>query len=206
MVVKKASILNSVPTMTVANEEVTLTQGESWSVDLHGVTANDKEDKELEVIVDGTVDTSVVGTHKVVVYAVDTQGAKVTRQLTVVVNAKKNSVPVVTAHDITINKGEKYDVSKHEAQATDAEEGPLTSQITYETNVDTSRVGVYQTTFSVQDSTGVTASITVKVEVLAVNPTITCKEDITINQNESFDKSMINATARMLMVLTFQVL
>lgn len=196
VVVKKASILNSAPTMTVANEEVTLTQGESWSVDLHGVTANDTEDGDLEVIVDGTVDTSVVGTHKVVVYAVDTNGAKVTRQLTVVVNAKKNSVPVVTAHDITINKGEKYDVSKHEAQATDAEDGPLTNKITYKTNVDTSRVGVYQTTFSVQDSAGVTASITVKVEVLAVNPTITCKENITIDQNESFDKSMINATAK----------
>ena len=196
VVVKKASILNSVPTMTVAKEEVTLTQGEPWNVGLHGVTANDREDGDLEVIVDGTVDTSVVGTHKVVVYAVDTNGAKVTRQLTVVVNAKKNSVPVVTAHDITINKGEKYDVSKHEAQATDAEDGPLTNKITYETNVDTSRVGVYQTTFSVQDSAGITASITVKVEVLAVNPTITCKEDITINQNESFDKSMINATAK----------
>lgn len=196
VVVKKASILNSAPTMTVANEEVTLTQGESWSVDLHGVTANDTEDGDLEVIVDGTVDTSVVGTHKVVVYAVDTNGAKVTRQLTVVVNAKKNSVPVVTAHDITINKGEKYDVSKHEAQATDAEDGPLTNKITYKTNVDTSRVGVYQTTFSVQDSAGVTASITVKVEVLAVNPTITCKENITIDQNESLDKSMINATAK----------
>lgn len=196
VVVKKASILNSVPTMTVAKEEVTLTQGESWNVGLHGVTANDREDGDLEVIVDGTVDTSVVGTHKVVVYAVDTNGAKVTRQLTVVVNAKKNSVPVVTAHDIKINKGEKYDVSKHEAQATDAEDGPLTNKITYETNVDTSRVGVYQTTFSVQDSAGVTTSITVKVEVLAVNPTITCKENITINQNESFDKSMIKATAK----------
>lgn len=196
VVVKKASILNSVPTMTVAKEEVTLTQGESWNVGLHGVTANDREDGDLEVIVDGTVDTSVVGTHKVVVYAVDTNGAKVTRQLTVVVNAKKNSVPVVTAHDITINKGEKYDVSKHEAQATDAEDGPITNKITYKTNVDTSRVGVYETTFSVQDSAGVTSSITVKVEVLAVNPTITCKENITIDQNQSFDKSMINATAK----------
>ena len=196
VVVKKASILNSAPTMTVAKEEVTLTQGESWNVGLHGVTANDTEDGELKVLVDGTVDTSVVGTHKVVVYAVDTNGAKVTRQLTVVVNAKKNSVPVVTAHDITINKGEKYDVSKHEAQATDAEDGPITNKITYKTNVDTSRVGVYETTFSVQDSAGVTSSITVKVEVLAVNPTITCNENITINQNESFDKSMIKATAK----------
>ena len=196
VVVKKASILNSAPTMTVAKEEVTLTQGESWNVGLHGVTANDTEDGELKVLVDGTVDTSVVGTHKVVVYAVDTNGAKVTRQLTVVVNAKKNSVPVVTAHDITINKGEKYDVSKHEAQATDTEDGPLTDKITYKTNVDTSRVGVYETTFSVQDSAGVTSSITVKVEVLAVNPTITCNENITINQNESFDKGMIKATAK----------
>ncbi len=193
---EKAVDINSVPTMEVANETVTLVKGDKWSLDLHGVTANDKEDGKLEVKVEGNVDTNVVGTYKITVTAVDSQGAKVARQLTVVVNDKKNSVPVITAQDIQINKGQRYDVALHNAQATDAEDGNLTSKISYETNVDTTRVGRYQTTFKVQDSQGVEASITVTVEVLAVNPTLTCKDTVEINQGDNYSTSLIGATAK----------
>ena len=188
--------INSAPTMKVAHETVTITKGDKWSIDLHGVTATDKEDGNLEVKVEGTVDTNTVGTYKVTVTAVDSQGAKVARQLTVVVNDKKNSVPVIMAQDITINKGQKYDVALHNATATDAEDGNLTSKITYTTTVDTTRVGKYQTTFKVQDSQGVEASITVNVEVLAVNPILTCKDQIEINQGDNYSNSLIGATAK----------
>ncbi len=160
---EKSVDINSVPTMEVKNETVTLVKGDKWSLDLHGVSANDKEDGKLEVKVEGKVDTNTVGTYKITVTAVDSQGAKVVRQLTVIVNDKKNSVPVITAQDIQINKGQRYDVALHNAQATDAEDGNLTSKITYTTTVDTTRVGKYQTTFKVQDSQGVEASITVNV-------------------------------------------
>lgn len=188
--------INSAPTMEVAHETVTLVKGDKWSIDLHGVTATDKEDGNLEVKVEGAVDTNTVGTYKITVTAVDSQGAKVARQLTVVVNDKKNSVPVIVAQDITINKGQKYDVALHNATATDAEDGNLTSKITYTTTVDTTRVGKYQTTFKVQDSQGVEASITVNVEVLAVNPTLNCKDQIEINQGDNYSNSLIGATAK----------
>ena len=192
---EKSVDINSVPTMEVANETVTLVKGDKWSLDLHGVTANDKEDGKLEIKVEGNIDTNTVGTYKITVTAVDSQGAKVARQLTVIVNDKKNSVPVITAQDIQINKGQRYDVALHNAQATDAEDGNLTSKITYTTTVDTTRVGKYQTTFKVQDSQGVEASITVNVEVLAVNPTLTCKDTVEINQGDSYSTSLIGATA-----------
>ena len=192
---EKAVDINSVPTMEVKNETVTLVKGDKWSLDLHGVTANDKEDGKLEVKVEGKVDTNTVGTYKITVTAVDSQGAKVVRQLTVIVNDKKNSVPVITAQDIQINKGQRYDVALHNAQATDAEDGNLTSKITYTTTVDTTRVGKYQTTFKVQDSQGVEASITVNVEVLAVNPTLNCKDTVEINQGDNYSTSLIGATA-----------
>lgn len=188
--------INSAPTMEVAHEVVTIVKGDKWSIDLHGVTATDKEDGNLEVKVEGKVDTNTVGTYKITVTAVDSQGAKVARQLTVVVNDKKNSVPVIMAQDITINKGQKYDVALHNATATDAEDGNLTSKITYTTTVDTTRVGKYQTTFKVQDSQGVEASITVNVEVLAVNPTLNCKDQIEINQGDSYSNNLIGATAK----------
>lgn len=188
--------INSAPTMEVAHETVTLVKGDKWSIDLHGVTATDKEDGNLEVKVEGAVDTNTVGTYKIIVTAVDSQGAKVARQLTVVVNDKKNSVPVIMAQDITINKGQKYDVALHNATATDAEDGNLTSKITYTTTVDTTRVGKYQTTFKVQDSQGVEASITVNVEVLAVNPTLTCKDQVEINQGDNYSNDLIGATAK----------
>ncbi|MCI9302855.1 immunoglobulin-like domain-containing protein [Clostridium sp.] len=188
--------INSAPTMEVAHETVTLVKGDKWSIDLHGVTATDKEDGNLEVKVEGAVDINTVGTYKITVTAVDSQGAKVARQLTVVVNDKKNSVPVIVAQDITINKGQKYDVALHNATATDAEDGNLTSKITYTTTVDTTRVGKYQTTFKVQDSQGVEASITVNVEVLAVNPTLNCKDQIEINQGDNYSNNLIGATAK----------
>ncbi|WP_299997176.1 immunoglobulin-like domain-containing protein [uncultured Clostridium sp.] len=193
---EKSVDINSVPTMEVKNETVTLVKGDKWSLDLHGVSANDKEDGKLEVKVEGKVDTNTVGTYKITVTAVDSQGAKVVRQLTVIVNDKKNSVPVITAQDIQINKGQRYDVALHNAQATDAEDGNLTSKITYTTTVDTTRVGKYQTTFKVQDSQGVEASITVNVEVLAVNPTLTCKDTVEINQGDNYSTSLIGATAK----------
>lgn len=193
---EKSVDVNSLPTMEVKNETVTLVKGDKWSLDLHGVSANDKEDGKLEVKVDGNVDTNTVGTYKITVTAVDSQGAKVVRQLTVIVNDKKNSVPVITAQDIQINKGQRYDVALHNAQATDAEDGNLTSKITYTTTVDTTRVGKYQTTFKVQDSQGVEASITVNVEVLAVNPILTCKDTVEINQGDNYSTSLIGATAK----------
>lgn len=188
--------INSAPTMEVAHETVTLVKGDKWSIDLHGVTATDKEDGNLVVKVEGKVDTNTVGTYKITVTAVDSQGTKVARQLTVVVNDKKNSVPVIVAQDITINKGQKYDVALHNATATDAEDGNLASKITYTTTVDTTRVGKYQTIFKVQDSQGVEASITVNVEVLAVNPTLNCKDQIEINQGDNYSNNLIGATAK----------
>lgn len=174
--------MNLAPKMTVEHEEVTVVQGKSWNIDMHGVSVFDGEEGFLEVNVKGSVDTNRLGTQHVVVYATDSKGAKVERQLTIKIVEPKNSAPIITADRVVIKQGQKYDVSMHNAKATDAEEGTLTDRITYTTNVDTSMSGIYQTTFTVKDSQGLSASITVEVQVLAVAPTIVAKDVIEIKQ------------------------
>lgn len=177
-----ATALNNAPTLNVENEEVSIRKGDAWNISMHGVTANDTEDGKLEVKVSGTVDTNTLGTQHVVVYAVDKQGAKTSRQLTINVVKPKNSAPIITADNVVIKQGQKYDVSMHNAKATDAEEGTLTHKITYTTDVDTSRYGIYHTTFTVKDSEGLSTSITVEVQVTAVAPTIVSKDVFEIQQ------------------------
>lgn len=188
--------MNLAPKMTVEHEEVTVVQGKSWNIDMHGVEIFDGEDGFLEVKVKGSVDTSKLGTQHVVVYATDSKGAKVERQLTIKIVEPKNSAPIITADRVVIKQGQKYDVSMHNAKATDAEEGTLTDRITYTTNVDTSMSGIYQTTFTVKDSQGLSASITVEVQVLAVAPTIVSKDVVEVKQyTEGFTFKDLGITA-----------
>lgn len=188
--------MNIAPKMTVEHEEVTVVQGKSWNIDMHGVSVFDAEEGFLKVSVKGSVDTNRLGTQHVVVYASDSKGAKVERQLTIKVVEPKNSAPIITADRVVIKQGQKYDVSMHNAKATDAEEGTLTDRITYKTNVDTSMSGIYQTTFTVKDSQGLSASITVEVQVLAVAPTIVSKDVVEVKQyTEGFTFKDLGITA-----------
>lgn len=188
--------MNLAPKMTVEHEEVTVVQGKSWNIDMHGVSVFDGEEGFLEVNVKGSVDTNRLGTQHVVVYATDSKGAKVERQLTIKIVEPKNSAPIITADRVVIKQGQKYDVSMHNAKATDAEEGTLTDRITYTTNVDTSMSGIYQTTFTVKDSQGLSASITVEVQVLAVAPTIVAKDVVEVKQyTEGFTFKDLGITA-----------
>lgn len=188
--------MNLAPKMTVKNEEVTVVQNKEWNIDMHGVEIFDGEDGFLEVKVKGSVDTSKLGTQHIVVYATDSKGAKVERQLTIKIVEPKNSAPIITADRVVIKQGQKYAVSMHNAKATDAEEGTLTDRITYTTNVDTSMSGIYQTTFTVKDSQGLSASITVEVQVLAVAPTIVSKDVVEVKQyTEGFTFKDLGVTA-----------
>lgn len=66
---------------------------------------------------------------------------------------EENNLPVIFASNITIKVGDKFNPMDN-VTASDKEDGDLTSKITVKGNVDTSKVGVYKLTYTVEDSKG----------------------------------------------------
>lgn len=97
-----------------------------------------------------------------------------------------NNQPVINASDKTINEGDTFNPLEG-VTASDAENGNLTSKITYESNVNTSKEGTYKVTYTVVDNSNFHASKTVSVKVVSSEiPTITAS-DREVKQFTSFD-------------------
>ncbi|WP_099221922.1 immunoglobulin-like domain-containing protein [Listeria costaricensis] len=108
-----------------------------------------------------------------------------------------NTAPVINASDKEIQVGDKFD-PKADVTATDKEDGDLTSKIAVTKNeVDTSKAGVYDVSYSVTDSGNLTTTkaikVTVKENPVNTAPTIQA-EDRTIGLNANFDP-LENVTA-----------
>ena len=145
------------PTLTVP-DAATIHVGDSFDPMEKGL-AIDKEDGDLtsKVKVDGKVDTSKAGTYVLTYKVTDSKGNEVTTKQTVTVKVKeevKNEMPMIKVPaTTTITKGEKFDPMVG-VSATDKEDGDLTSKVTYEGTVDTSRTDTFEIKYSVRDSVG----------------------------------------------------
>ncbi|GAA0101722.1 hypothetical protein UT300012_24370 [Paraclostridium bifermentans] len=158
-------VANEKPVLNVPQERFELTQGDAWSNDRIGATATDKEDGKLDVKYEGNVDTNKPGEYTITVSATDSKGQTTSAKVVVVVKEKEvpNEAPVVTADDITVNQGDKFDYSMLNAKATDKEDG--SAKITYDGAVNTAKPGKYTVVVTATDSKGATASIEVVVTV-----------------------------------------
>ena len=195
---------NEAPTITA--DDLTLYTGDEFSKDMLNIKATDKEDGDLtdKVEISGKVDTSKAGTYKLTLTVKDSKGAKAEKKVTVTVKQKVvkpevNEAPVITAKDITLNVGDKFNLADLQIKATDREDGDLTDKVAVEGNVNTTKAGVYTITITVQDSKGAIATkkvtVTVKEkEVVNTKPTISA-DNVTITEGDSFDKSMLNIKA-----------
>ncbi|TPV47360.1 M4 family metallopeptidase [Bacillus dicomae] len=145
------------PTLTVP-DAATIHVGDSFDP-MEKVLAIDKEDGDLtsKVKVDGKVDASKAGTYVLTYKVTDSKGHEVTAKQTVTVKVKeevKNEMPMIKVPaTTTITKGEKFDPMVG-VSATDKEDGDLTSKVTYEGTVDTSRTDTFEIEYSVRDSVG----------------------------------------------------
>ena len=195
---------NEAPTITA--DDLTLYTGDEFSKDMLNIKATDKEDGDLtdKVEISGKVDTSKAGTYKLTLTVKDSKGAKAEKKVTVTVKQKVvkpevNEAPVITAKDITLNVGDKFNLADLQIKATDREDGDLTDKVAVEGNVNATKAGVYTITITVQDSKGAvtTKKVTVTVkekEVVNTKPTISA-DNVTITEGDSFDKSMLNIKA-----------
>ncbi|MFF2342019.1 LPXTG-motif cell wall-anchored protein, partial [Bacillus sp. RC145] len=146
--------------------------------------------------VDGNVDTSKPGTYELTYKVTDSKGHTVTAKQTVTVKQKvepKDEDPVLTVSaEATINVGDKFNPLSG-VKAIDNEDGDITSKVTVDGNVDTSKPGTYELTYKVTDSKGhtVTAKQTVtvkqKVETKNEAPVLTVPFTTTLRVGEEFD-------------------
>ncbi|WP_242222635.1 immunoglobulin-like domain-containing protein [Bacillus cereus group sp. BfR-BA-01380] len=165
---KEKPAKNQAPELTVPFT-TTLHVGDTFDP-MKGVKAVDKEDGDLtsKVKYKGKVDTSKPGKYIVEYSIVDSQGVNATATQSVIVEENgetpdmepKLTVPV----GATINVGDSFDPMAG-VSAIDKEDGDITSKVTVDGKVNTSKAGIYVLTYTVKDSAGHEVTATQKVVV-----------------------------------------
>ncbi len=197
--------LNYIPEINLKNS-INLTVGDKFtdSIALEYVTAEDREDgnitKDIEVL-QHNVDTTKPGKYTVTYKVTDSQGASTTKTVNVNVYPATeaiNHIPVITASDLHLKAGDKFDdsVALKDVTAWDEEDKDISKKVVVaKHNVDTTKPGEYTVTYKVTDSHGASTTKTVNVNVYpateAINhiPVITAS-DLHLKAGDKFDDSV----------------
>lgn len=164
------TIINDAPEIQV--EDQTITVGAIFD-SLVGVTASDTEDGDVTSRVEvmkNDVDTATPGVYEVSYRVIDSHG-KSSGWITIHVTVQEavNEAPVIIAQNRTIAIGETPDWLQ-DVTAIDAEDGDITAQLKVDAStVDMTIEGVYLVTYTVSDSQGNQAQITVEITVIAAS-------------------------------------
>ena len=165
--------IDTTPPIITLNSSSTiqLNIGENWTDP--GATATDDLDGDLtsSISVTGSVDASSVGTYTLTYSVSDSASNIVSTTRTVIVNPSLDTTPPVInltgSSTINLTLGDTF--TDPGAAATDDVDGDLTSLISITGSVDTSSVGTYTLTYSVEDAAGNSSSITRTVVVKTPN-------------------------------------
>lgn len=174
--------VNSKPIIFIEGLNTNITVGDTFNP-LDGVTAFDEEDGDLtdSIKVSGKVDTTKSGKYTLKYTVKDSQGKENSITIDIIVSEKtgkpeviKGEKPVikVTSSIDTITVGDKFDPLSG-ISAYDKEDGDLTAHIKVSGSVNTSKVGEYKLTYTVEDKDGNVSTFTriifVKEKVISTN-------------------------------------
>lgn len=165
-----------------------------------------KEGKPLDVITEGTVDDTKLGTYTVKYSAsVPRRYAEVSRTVTVI-DTKMPSIELKGNAEVSLTVGAKY--TEQGFSATDNYDGDISSAVTVSGNIDTAKAGEYTLTYTAKDQSGNTATATRKVTVKepVKKPTVTLPPINTVYPGEktvylTFDDGSCAYTSKLLDVL-----
>jgi hypothetical protein len=159
------------PVITLAGDAQITVQYDDSYVDA-GARALDNVDGDISVIVDGEVDTSLVGSYKLTFTATDSSGNS--SSATRMVNVVDTIPPVISLTgdtEVTVELGEVYVDAG--ATAIDNADGDISVIVDGEVN--TSTIGSYQLTYTATDSSGNSSSVTRAVTIIEKLTTIAGK-------------------------------
>lgn len=149
----------------IGKENIELELGEEYTE--HGAKARfRKENLTKKIKISGNVDTKVIGKYTIT-YQVNTKekSKKISRTITVV----DKVAPVIKLkgnNPLSVNLDNDYNEPGY--TATDNYDGDLTNDVKTTNNIDKSKIGTYEVTYEVSDSSGNKTSI--KRTVKVVNP------------------------------------
>ena len=158
---------------------ITISEGQNFNP-LAGVTATDAEDLDLT----NSITYIEYGVYKagntvLIKYSVTDSGGLTTEEIAEItirenIVTPTNNKPMIYVYDSLIIKGMNFDPYAS-AKAYDVEDGDLTHMLSHSGSVNTQVPGVYELTYSVQDSDGNLTTKTIKVtvyyrEVIRENP------------------------------------
>ncbi|MDD5569067.1 MAG: DUF5011 domain-containing protein, partial [Candidatus Pacebacteria bacterium] len=153
------TVQDSAPVITINGGDTLSVEYGSVYADA-GATASDAVDGTLTVVVNGAVDTSILGEYKITYSATDSHGNNTEATRTVkVVDTTKPVITLLGDSEITIELNTPY--TDAGATASDNYDGDLTTSIATENPVDIAKVGDYTITYNVSDS-----SLNAAVEVI----------------------------------------
>ncbi|MGL6057218.1 MAG: immunoglobulin-like domain-containing protein, partial [Culicoidibacterales bacterium] len=144
--------MNSIPTITLINPELTLKQDEGFDA-LEWATAADEEDGDLTAeieVVKNTVNPAVSAMYEVTYKVTDSFGASTTATMSVYVDEKPE---IHGATDLTIKVGETFDPMQG-ITVTDKEDDATGTavKLVVTSDVDTTKAGKYVVTYTATDS------------------------------------------------------
>lgn len=159
------SYVGTPPKITILEEPI-IQKGDyfNWR---NYVIASDKEDGDLTSKITMLKSSYVdeVGDYKISVGVIDSDGESDQQEFNVKVIDLSNKPPTIYAQNITIKRKSTYNPRNY-ATAEDEEDGNLTNSMTYDTNVNSNVIGLYETTYYVCDSILFCVNKKVNVEVI----------------------------------------
>lgn len=170
---------NEAPTITLKDDTVTVDYGSDFDYTDY-VTVKDNYDKDVDVSVDGKIDTESDKTQKLTITATDSSGNSSTETLKVKVEDLTAPTITLSKSKVTITAGDSFSAKKYLSSAKDTKDGDLTDEVEIDSNVKTSKAGTYTVTYSVSDEAGNSTSKTLKVTV---------KKKVTTSSSSSSSKS-----------------
>ncbi|WP_368654315.1 MucBP domain-containing protein [Ornithinibacillus sp. 4-3] len=181
---------HTTPTLTLLGENpMSVFYGEVFEEP--GYQAEDNFTDDLEVIVTGEIDTNQIGEQKLTYPVQDQAGNKVTKTRTVYVIDKDQ--PIITlkgGNPLVLEVGTAYEEAG--ATAEDNVDGDISDQIKITDNIDTSKLGIYQVVYKVEDSSGnqATAIRTIEVvDTIAPEITLNGEEEIIIELGDEYQEA-----------------
>lgn len=179
------------PSMDI-NYDTTIYVGDPFDP-MAGVSAYDSKDGDItdKINIVGEVDPFEPGTYNLDYTVANSRGFSVIKQVSVWV--KRGEKPILRLpYKVSINVGDNFDPMAG-VSATDEEDGDITSKIKVDGNVDTSKPGTYELTYTVSDSKGHTVSakqtVTVKQTVVPKDeaPVLTVPTEVTIHVGDKYN-------------------
>lgn len=162
--------VDQAPTISFA-DDLHLHLGQKSFNLMDGVSAHDVKDGDLtnKVVLCSTVDVNTEGTYQVTYQVTDSAGHKTSATRDVVVT---NDAPVIhVSGNNQTEVGHAFDPLQG-VTADDYQDGDLTTEIKVAGNVDTSKPGDYELTYTITDKNGTVTTLKRTVTVFATAPTL----------------------------------